>query len=307
MPKPKGTYRILALGDSFTFGWGVNLEDSWPKILEKLLSKEQKVEVVNAGIIGGAPDTAVEVCRRYQYLDPDLIIFGFFSTDDLYQAADHAMSNADFDLKSYLFPNSTKGNKQFMMPVNYLVRSDGTVRHSDNWRSSSEILARAFNKFFSSLSLEVQKQLLSGMLNPGLVIESRVDSDYWLRMLDKQTLDFALKSVEKEFKKAKSVCSKDKPLMVLFFPSEELVAKEFFPYRQALGYKVDDRLLNLSYDQELGQLSNKYGFYYGSVLDQFRKEKCIDCYFPYDSHLSVLGNQKIAEYLANKISAIMNK
>jgi lysophospholipase L1-like esterase len=30
------------LGDSFTFGWGVELEDTWVKQLEKILNKNVK-------------------------------------------------------------------------------------------------------------------------------------------------------------------------------------------------------------------------------------------------------------------------
>lgn len=29
--------RIVAIGDSFTYEWGVELEESWPKVLEKQL------------------------------------------------------------------------------------------------------------------------------------------------------------------------------------------------------------------------------------------------------------------------------
>lgn len=54
-PAP-GTHRILCLGDSFTFGYGVLPEDSYPKQLEALLHNrypEKKFEVINGGFAAG--------------------------------------------------------------------------------------------------------------------------------------------------------------------------------------------------------------------------------------------------------------
>ena len=51
-----GTRRILALGDSITFGFGVDQADSFPEQLERLINREQPqdrpVEVINAGVNG---------------------------------------------------------------------------------------------------------------------------------------------------------------------------------------------------------------------------------------------------------------
>lgn len=83
--KPKDTIRILVLGDSLTFGYGVKIEKTYPKLLEgKFRSKflEKKIEVINAGIPGWG--TSQE--RDYLKIEgikfnPDLILVGFYFND----------------------------------------------------------------------------------------------------------------------------------------------------------------------------------------------------------------------------------
>lgn len=55
VPKPKGTVRILSLGDSKTFGWGLSESETYSARVEALLSAKasddgRKIEVVNAGV-----------------------------------------------------------------------------------------------------------------------------------------------------------------------------------------------------------------------------------------------------------------
>lgn len=54
VPKPPGTVRILGLGDSVTFGYGVRLEETYLKVLERHLNAGARAgvsyEVVNAGV-----------------------------------------------------------------------------------------------------------------------------------------------------------------------------------------------------------------------------------------------------------------
>jgi len=85
LQKKKNTFRILVLGDSFTFGSGVENEETFPKYLERLLnvkSNEIKYEVINAGIFGWGTS------QEYAYLKeggirfkPDLIILAFAPND----------------------------------------------------------------------------------------------------------------------------------------------------------------------------------------------------------------------------------
>jgi lysophospholipase L1-like esterase len=83
--KPVNTYRIIALGDSFTYGAGVELEDSWPKILERKLNELNNgvhYEVLNFGVPGYNIHDQVEFLKMkgIKYT-PDLVIFTFLGND----------------------------------------------------------------------------------------------------------------------------------------------------------------------------------------------------------------------------------
>src|SRR5262249_707870 len=56
-PKPSGVRRVVALGDSFTQGYGVAAHDAWPRRLETLLDARGpgRYEVVNLGVPGTSP------------------------------------------------------------------------------------------------------------------------------------------------------------------------------------------------------------------------------------------------------------
>jgi len=83
--KPKGTYRIIALGDSMTFDWGLNIEDTWPKQLENKLNTLNNginYEVLNFGVPGYNTFGEVEMFKeRGMKYNPDMIILGFLYND----------------------------------------------------------------------------------------------------------------------------------------------------------------------------------------------------------------------------------
>jgi len=86
--KPPGTCRILVLGDSTTFGWGVHTEKTYPFLLEQSFNTHppstrwEKYEVINTGI--GNYNTAQEVASlkdKWLALDPDVILLGWYIND----------------------------------------------------------------------------------------------------------------------------------------------------------------------------------------------------------------------------------
>lgn len=75
-PRRPSIPRILAVGDSFTFGDGVELIETWPKQLEQALhASGLAAEIVNAGTSGyGTLQYAALVRRLLPIYSPDLVI-----------------------------------------------------------------------------------------------------------------------------------------------------------------------------------------------------------------------------------------
>jgi len=83
--KPNNTFRIVVLGDSVTFGQGVELNETYPKILEKKLNALNNginYEVLNFGVPGYNTIEEVEMYKNkgVKY-NPDMIIIGFVHND----------------------------------------------------------------------------------------------------------------------------------------------------------------------------------------------------------------------------------
>ena len=78
--------RVLVLGDSMVFGYGVEAEETFCELLQQDL---EDVEVVNAGVSGYGPNEQVVLLERLvEPLDPDVIVSSFFFANDLRDTLD---------------------------------------------------------------------------------------------------------------------------------------------------------------------------------------------------------------------------
>jgi hypothetical protein len=79
--------RIAAIGDSYTFGFGVRAEQAYPKVLEKQLRNSSvargcQFEVLNFGVIGySSYDEDLMLKYRVVNFDPRVVIIGYVLND----------------------------------------------------------------------------------------------------------------------------------------------------------------------------------------------------------------------------------
>lgn len=76
---------ILFLGDSLTEGYGLNKEEAYPSLVEKLIQNKLKknVEVINGGVSGSTTSDAISRMKWYLRKKPDIIFIALGANDGL--------------------------------------------------------------------------------------------------------------------------------------------------------------------------------------------------------------------------------
>ena len=139
LKKPSGTFRILGLGDSFTYGIGVRFEQTYLSRLERTLNEKlaghPPVEVIKAGIPRYWPEPERVLLERYGLAySPDLVLVGFLPNDilDTYFGLDGIEVTEGFLVNRTLEPIGSSGGWLYLhshlfraLVVPYLVRRIG--------------------------------------------------------------------------------------------------------------------------------------------------------------------------------------
>jgi hypothetical protein len=114
--KPANTYRILLLGPSFAYGWGVDYEKSFAALLPKILmerdfAKGRKIELIDAGVPSLQPAPQLNwyehVGKKYQ---PNLVIQ--FTYGSMAEPSDPP-SNYAADANGYLIDRNMSAGQRW--------------------------------------------------------------------------------------------------------------------------------------------------------------------------------------------------
>jgi len=94
LEKDKDTFRVLVVGDSFVEGHGVDIDDTFMKIVERDLNSEgKKVEIINGGVMSYSPILEyIWLKEKGLKLNPDMVVLLLDQSDiqDDYVYSKHA-------------------------------------------------------------------------------------------------------------------------------------------------------------------------------------------------------------------------
>lgn len=279
----EGKFRILALGDSFTFGHGVEFEESFLTILETSLNlKKDSFEILKCAVPGGGPIDYLRFLKYegYKY-NPDLVMVNFFLGNDVLtnlpkkkkNNAPSAKTPLIWKIKSFL-----KINSQL---YGFLIdRIKGQPR-----------LVKFFLKYGSSLALGQS--------------ETR-----GLDIMKKQYSEVEEKAWARAFQLLEEIQKLSKNLLVVALPGREqyeLTLRESLADR--LGYDLKDFDTYVP-NKKLGSFLKKKKIYKIDLLNDFEEHYKIGgmpLNFQIDAHWNREGHKFVASVLFDGMSPILDK
>ena len=313
--------RIVALGDSFTYGWGVEAEESWPKALEqRLRSSGLDVEVANLGKPGASPRNYADIAEKsISLLHPDVVIVGVLQGDDLAQMDSPPPPASRLGPP----PNVRTRHERLRRIAGWLYphflsmiddRSSATDL-SDEWKQEAQVFMSVFSAAerarLDQLDRRVKSAFLGGELNPSLIYLSLESPDYFLQSMDLRTATtkIQISQMSEQLLRIKAAADRiNAKMIVVSVPYGIYVSRASYESRQRIGFAVvPEMLTTTSEDDAIRNASQLAGVDSYEFTGQFRHASVQQQFFyELDGHFNRAGHAFFADHLAPFIKDSLN-
>ena len=314
---------MLALGDSFTFGFGVEAKQAWPKTLEAYLQTAgYDVEIANLGRPGGSPrDYAAIAEKAIPLLKPDLVIVAVLQGDDLAQMADPPQLNGVYQFTSpedtvTAYPRLRRMTASFYPHLRAMVDRILEPQLFYQWKKDAQRLLTSMTPTvkarFEKLDHGVQEALINGQLNPALIYLSTSRPDYFLSKMDvnsPNTQRLILEMADQLARIDNAARQNQAKAIVVSVPYGVYVSQNSFKTRQRLGFEVVPEMLTTSAgDEPIRRASEIAGLSFFDVTNEFRRASLQrDLFFELDGHFNAAGHERFATFLMPTIQKVISE
>lgn len=297
IPKPSGVVRVCAIGDSYTFGWGVEQSEAWPALLQERLTGPQRCEVVNCGQAGAGPQAYLRHARRViPTLEPDVVVLALLQAEDLLQVD---QPDAPIRRRSW---------RELWVPgLSRLARGRRPHRETaEVWAEAAAALANRYPSEVEALDAEVRGLFLSGNLNPGIFTLTRRSPRFLLESLDRDLSRARLSKLRRVLVSIERVCvANGARLIVVHVPLSAFVSRQQEAAARRVGFETggEDHLVSAAPDPFVQELCDEEGIPFFAPLEAFREaaRQGRSLYFRFDGHLNAAGHALLAELVSEEL------
>lgn len=302
-----GAKRVLAIGDSFTYGWGVDAEDSWPKVMERELRRGGlEIEVANLGAPGAGPrEYAALAERAIPLLRPDLIVVAVLQADDLFQAAESPAERqapaSQRVLRAFraFYPNMM----QMLSPVDTKQVHVSKEEMREIWRKQVKDFLGQMTTVekarFENLPFQVRAAYRGGGLNPGLLYMAMRHRGFLIDTCDVGGKGRrGIEETAKELAKIRQYAERaHADVVVVPVPYRAYVSRWDQAEMVGLGFHVEEGMLSWNTPDEVIQEACRGAqVQFISVTGEFRERgRANELYFELDGHLNKAGHGAFGE------------
>jgi len=312
-------YRILCFGDSWTYGWGVEIENSWPKKLEQFLKENgiEGIEVINCGQAGKYTTVYKKsMARAVPLLKPDLVLVGVVQGDDLAQLYEENFNVRASKSETRLRQISEKLKNLLRAYIKASFTNILSLRKSkanqsidiqSTWVATSNDMINHFTRLqkllFCTLEDTVQSMFESGELNPGL-LNIYINNPTRLIVFnnpDNASTIYAIGEMDKDIKEMKAICQ-DNNCNLVFINLPENCFTGHKVIRAPVDFLNPYLESNNNIDSIYKSVAASNGLPYIQLTEHFLwLEDKTRYFYKYDGHPNINGYSEIAVYVGEQL------
>ena len=327
IPRERGdAYRIVAIGDSYTYGWGVQQEETWLRRIETILQgKGYNVETINMGKPGAGPPFYASLAERaIPILRPDLVIVALLQGNDLGASGPEGLEGVKTDILDkvrFLYPNIVRSIRDHQRaklsdlevtqerPPQITTAEDNRRWTANTARDFLEKMPPEDRARFDGFEDKVKDAFLTGNLNPYMIdLAMQNPNFYELTDLNDPWIQDCVKNMGRHLQRIKHISELyGARVIVVSIPDGPYVNKEALKNIRRVGYSVADRFLDSNEpDRGIETACTQAGLPFYQVTKAFKDRKDDPgLYFELDGHLTATGHALYAESLAPVLEKVI--